>query len=124
MIYDLAVWEGPRPSEADARDVFEALYNKNFSDDHRPNPPTPAIQAYVDALLDRWYDITDPREDGNSPGPTDHSSATPRARSSTSPCVPAWPAKPAPSAPALAAERRLNCYDPQFDCLRPTADES
>ena len=108
----------------DAGDVFEGLYEKHLRvNDHRPNPPTPAIQAYVDALLDRWYDLTDPGEDDTSPwadGPLINDAAGPIIYFGLRPSM-------ADEASAIcariAAERGLNCYDPQWDCLRPTADE-
>jgi hypothetical protein len=58
--YDLAVWEGQRPLNNHAA---LAVYTQWMDAVERlgeaPEPATPAIAAYVRALLDRWPDITE-----------------------------------------------------------------
>ena len=54
--YDLAVREGPRTADAAADDRYEQIVAELESG--QTQPPTPAIRAYVDALLERWPDIT------------------------------------------------------------------
>lgn len=60
--FDLAVWEGPRPSSDDeALATYESLYEKWFGrerDESLDNRPTPGIFEYIEALLARWPDIT------------------------------------------------------------------
>lgn len=52
MSYDLAVWEGERPSDDEiALQVFEDLAERS-EEDH--SPPSPRIRAYVNALVKRW----------------------------------------------------------------------
>ena len=59
MSIDLAVWEGARPdSEKDALQMYESLYEL-YIDTDTPTPPSPAIAAYVAALLERYPDLTD-----------------------------------------------------------------
>ena len=59
MPVDLAVWEGPQPaSDAEAARTFKALY-RQFMQPERDTPPTERIAAYVDALLDRYPDLTE-----------------------------------------------------------------
>jgi hypothetical protein len=60
MSYDLAVWEGERPSdnEAAAKFYVERIVPQIEEYDlSKPVPPTPRIMAYVEALLTRWPDI-------------------------------------------------------------------
>lgn len=57
MSWDIAVWEGEQPeSDAAAAARFDALYAWSVDAD---DPPTPALVAYVDALLARYPDLTD-----------------------------------------------------------------
>lgn len=56
MSFDLAVWEGERPSsDAAAAEIYERLMDRLEAGDQEP--PTERISAYVSALLDRWPDI-------------------------------------------------------------------
>ena len=57
MSYDLAVWEGDRPTGDDALRTFEQLYDELMESD-QPIPPTARIQRYVDDVVTRWPDIT------------------------------------------------------------------
>jgi hypothetical protein len=62
---DLAVWEGARPdSEKDALKMYESLYEL-YIDTDAPTEPSPAIAAYVAALVERYPDWSD--ETGDSP---------------------------------------------------------
>jgi hypothetical protein len=78
MSYDLAVWEGPRPKTNDeAVQTFEALRAQHMGG--KSPEPTPAIRAYVEALLAKYPDLDDDNEDtcpwadapliGNATGP-------------------------------------------------------
>ena len=64
MSYDLAVWEGLRPqTNAEAVEVYQSLVTKWIEGDgldpEVDDPtPKPSIVRYVDALLERWPDIT------------------------------------------------------------------
>ena len=59
MSYDLAVWVGARPqSDSDASAVYERLMDRMEAGDAEAEP-SPAIRAYVAALLERWPDITE-----------------------------------------------------------------
>lgn len=83
MSYGLAVWEGSRPAdEVAARETFLALKALHQRPGTPPSAPTAAIRRYVDALLEKWPDITDvggedsPWADGpllgNASGPLFH----------------------------------------------------
>src|SRR3954454_22014879 len=55
--FDLAVWEGARPATDEAAATeFQRLYGR-WIEPLPVSPPTPAIRAYVDALLAHWPDI-------------------------------------------------------------------
>jgi hypothetical protein len=49
--------EGERPAAAAAGETFTQLYRQCIDTDSQV-PPTPAIRAYVEALLERWIDMT------------------------------------------------------------------
>ncbi|HZG02788.1 MAG TPA: hypothetical protein VE546_04310 [Streptomyces sp.] len=68
MTYDLAVWEGVRPSDdAAAGRLFSELYCRYIDiDTGVDHPPTERMAAYVAALLQRWPDM-DEDEDDSSP---------------------------------------------------------
>lgn len=126
MTYDLAVWEGDRPDESTAADTFTALYDQYIGRDERtPAPPTPVIRAYVESLLDRWYEMGDPR-DVNDTSPWSDGPLIDNARG---PIVyfamrPSMADEVSAACARLAAERGLVCFDVQWNQLRPTADES
>jgi hypothetical protein len=121
MSYDLAVWEGERPADADGGAALESLY-KQYLDTSVAVPPTPAIREYVAALLARWVDMTEDEEDVSpwSDGPLINNASGPiiyfAMRYSMAEEVSAAAAR-------MANERGLICFDVQWDCLRPTADE-
>jgi hypothetical protein len=121
--YDLAVWEGDRPADdVAAGETFEQLYSR-YLDKEWQTPATPRLAAYVEALLDRWVDLTADDDEDLSPfaaGPVrDEASGRliyfamsySRARVVSA------------SAAVLAAEHGLVCFDPQYGRLRPTAED-
>ena len=122
VTYDLAVWEGERPeSDADGAATFRRLY-ETYLGDPEAHEPTPRIRAYVEALLDRWIDMTEDEEDISpwSDGPMINNASGPIIYFAMRPSM----ADEVSAAAALmAAERGLVCYDPQWDQLRPTEDE-
>ncbi|MGC4821527.1 hypothetical protein [Micromonospora sp. DT63] len=126
MTYDLAVWEGERPDESNAAVTFSALYDQYIErDDPTLIPPTPAITAYVESLLDRWYEMGDPRDvDDTSPW-----SDAPLTNNAQGPIIYlamrySMAAEVSAACAHLAAESGLVCFDVQWNQLRPTATES
>jgi hypothetical protein len=121
--YNLAVWEGERPSDEDAPSTFERLYAQ-YLGTRDYLPPTPAIRAYVEALLDRWYELGDERDiDETSPW-----SDAPLMNNARGPIIYfAMVFSTADEVSAecarMAAERGLVCFDGQWGRLRPTPDE-
>lgn len=122
MSYDLAVWEGQRP--ADNQAAF-AVYRQLMDEVKRLGgslePATPAIAAYVRALLDRWPDITEeagedsPWSDGpligDASGSIMYFGMVYRMADET-----------AQYAAELACQSGLVCFDPQLGRLRPFND--
>ncbi|WP_042368984.1 hypothetical protein [Streptacidiphilus neutrinimicus] len=115
MSYDLAVWEGERPTDdkAAAR-IFRDLY-EHYLDAEEERPPTARIEAYVLALLERWGH---PSEDETSPW-----AAWPLIRGASGPLVyfpMRWSMSDEAStfAAALAESMGLICFDPQHNGLR------
>jgi hypothetical protein len=120
MSYDLTVWEGPIPeSDNEALSTYEQLRERHMSSDGLDELPeiSPAIEAYVDALLERWPDIgteggeSSPWSDGplifNASGPMiyfgmQHS----RAEEASA------------YAASVARSHGLVCFDPQTGQLR------
>ncbi|MET8281522.1 hypothetical protein [Micromonospora sp. NPDC005174] len=123
MTYDLAVWEGEQPADdVEGRRIFSQFYDDYIDADH-DRPPTPRIRAYVDALLDRWIDMTEDEEDVSpwSDGPMINNASGPiiyfGMRYSMCEGVSAEAAR-------MAADRGLICFDVQWDRLRPAAEEA
>jgi hypothetical protein len=119
MSYDFAVWVGPRPeSDENALEVFSALYGRWLSSVYRVRTTDPAIESFVNDLLERWPDINiTSGVDDNSPwsdGPLMESSNGPifyfRVRSSRAEEVAEFVSR-------LASERGLVLFDPQSGCL-------
>ena len=118
MSYDLAVWEGDRPADdAAALETFRALYEQHIEAEELA-PPSPRIQAYAQALLDRYPDSTETAAEDSpwSTGPLIDNAIGPLIYFPMlwSRCeeVSAWAAQ-------VAAEHGLVCYDPQLERLRP-----
>jgi hypothetical protein len=123
MSYDLAVWEGEQPPDDKAASAtFADLYGTYLGENSTDVEPTPAIRGYVEALLERWIDMTEDEEDISpwSAGPLINEASGPiiyfAMRYSMADEVSA-------QAAAMAAERGLVCFDPQLDQVRPTAAE-
>jgi hypothetical protein len=56
MSVDMAVWEGDRPPDDEAGQVFEALYDR-YIDREYPTEPTAKIKEFVEALTTRFPDL-------------------------------------------------------------------
>jgi hypothetical protein len=118
MTYDVAVWEGKRPSDDEAGEMLERLMDAAEARDESgmpPEPPTPGIAAFMSDLLDRWPDIDQP--DGeNSPWAMsglreDASGALCYLCMTNTPLLDEAVAYIA----ELARKHGLICYDPQFE---------
>ncbi|MFI5688620.1 hypothetical protein [Streptomyces sp. NPDC051636] len=116
MSYDLAVWEGAPPADDEAAGkLFDALYDQYVAADEEV-PPTPAISAYVSALLDQWPDLTED-EDDISPWSTE-----PLINEASGPFI-YFPMRYSMADEAreyaanVAASMGLVCYDPQHSQL-------
>jgi hypothetical protein len=124
MSYDLAVWEGERPADdAAALDQFIVLTSR-YLENHEAAPPTPAIQAFVAAMLERWVDLSSELPGDDSPfaaGPLIGEASGPiiyfALRYSAADDVSAAAAR-------IAASHDLICFDPQQDRLRPGPEEA
>lgn len=134
------VWEGPAPADDDAaRATHLQLINRWQLDPERVTAlfarlrgektrldPTPAIASYVAALVERWPDPCE-RTDGIHFVVEDESLwAEPPLNNATGPFFYAVvkdtrAEEMVTSAAQLAAEHRLNCYDPQAGLLTPPA---
>jgi hypothetical protein len=118
MSYDLAVWMGARPqSDADASSVYERLMDRMEAGEPEAEP-SPAIRAYVAALLERWPDIT---EDAGEDSPWADGPLIGNAFEEAIYFSMVWSRAEEASdfASRLAAEHGLVCYDPQSETLRP-----
>ncbi|MEV0040087.1 hypothetical protein [Streptomyces sp. NPDC050804] len=118
MTYDLAVWEGERPTDdKTAGRVFSELYDR-YIDGEVEEPPSERIAAYVSALLQQWCDITEDDED------TSPWSTAPLIDEASGPLIyfaMRWSMADEASAyaAALADSMGLVCFDVQQDRLRP-----
>ncbi|MFY1689026.1 hypothetical protein [Plantactinospora sp. WMMB782] len=122
MTHDLAVWEGDQPTDDVAgAAAFVQLYGRYIGADEAV-PPTPRVRAYVEALLDRWIDLTEDEDDVSpwSDGPLINNASGPivyfAMRYSLAEEVSVEAAR-------MAVERGLVCFDVQWDRLRPTPEE-
>ncbi len=118
--YDLAVWEGERPSsDEEAGAIHSALYDW-YVDSDEEFAPAPLLVEFVNALLARWPDLGD--DDG------DEEEETPW---STGPligevCGPymyfpmsySRAEEASAFAASVAAKLGLVCFDPQLNQLR------
>ena len=117
MSYDLAVWEGERPTDDKiAGRVFSNLYDR-YLDGEVKEAPSERITAYVAALLDRWCDIAEDKDETSpwSVGPLIDGASGPLVYFGL-----AWGrAEEASSYAANVAESMgLICFDVQQDRLR------
>ncbi|MER5399818.1 hypothetical protein [Streptomyces sp. NPDC002599] len=118
MSYDLAVWEGERPTDdRTAGRVFNDLYDC-YLDGENMLPPSERIAAYVGALLERWCDVTKDVEEA-SPW-----AAGPLISEASGPVIYfalRWDRAEEASAyaAALAGSMGLVCFDLQQRQLRP-----
>ncbi|MFD5405724.1 hypothetical protein [Streptomyces griseorubiginosus] len=53
MSYDLAVWDGERPRDEEAGEVFDELFEHYLDSEDVLVDPSPRIAAYVSALVER-----------------------------------------------------------------------
>jgi hypothetical protein len=74
MSYDIAVWEGDRPTDdQNAGSTYDELYQRYLESEENEEPPNPRIKAYVDALLERYPDDAEDgvwsvsQDDGSGP---------------------------------------------------------
>jgi hypothetical protein len=122
MSYDLAVWEGDRPADdAAALATFKAL-RERYAGEGR-TPPTPRIRAYVEALLERWIDLTEDDDEERSPwstGPLIEEASGPIIHF---PMVYSRCKEVSAGAARIAAEHGLVCFDLHLGLLRPTPEE-
>jgi hypothetical protein len=56
MSYDLAVWDGEQPRDEEAGALFDELYLRYLDSEDVVVEPSPRIQAYVEALVERYPD--------------------------------------------------------------------
>ena len=120
MSYDLAVWEGDRPADDEAGTKFyreQIVTALEAYDPRNPVPPTPRIRAYVEALLERWPDITD--DDDGSPWSTSPLIGEAVGWFVYFPMVYSMADEASAFAADLARQHGLVCFDPQLQRLRP-----
>lgn len=116
MSYDLAVWEGPAPTnDAEALEVCGELMDR--MQQGTSEPPTERIREYVAALLARWPDIT---EDDGEDSPWTDGPLINNAFGSAIYFSMVWSqaAEASAYAATLAAQHGLVCFDPQFESVR------
>ena len=111
------MWEGDRPpTDKEGLARFRSLYDA-FIDNDDGEDPSPAIQGYVTALLQRWPDITEPNGEASPwvDGPLVDNASGPFIYFAMS-----WSqAEEASSfAARLAHEHGLVCFDPQTEIFR------
>jgi hypothetical protein len=112
--YDLAIWEGERPSDdAIAGIVYEAHMDVMELNDE---PPTPRIRAYVEALLARWPELGEADDVPWAMSPLMEQTGGPIAYLNLSYSM---ADEASAFAAKLAQEHGLVCYDPQIERLRP-----
>lgn len=116
MSYDFCVWEGPAPEDDEAARAFfsEWVERDEAREDagEPPAPATPAIAAFVEAVLQRFPDSDEDLtwsaglsvEDAD--GPVVYLAMTYSAAESAVPVI-----------ADLAHERGLVCFDPQGERL-------
>ena len=126
MSYDLAVWVGDLPqTDAAAGAQYAELMDRMEvgHEEREPEPVSDRIRVYVDALLNRWPDITED-EGENSPW-----ADGPLINNAFGNCIyfaMVWSRAEEASefAAQVAAKHGLVCYDPQSETLRPPVGNS
>jgi hypothetical protein len=116
MSYDLVLWTGERPeSDEAAADLYRDLMEEG---DLAEGPPSVPIRVFVEALLQRWPDIT---TDGGSDSPWASGPLIDDAAGEVVTLHIVWDRSEEVSdhAARLAEVHGLNCFDPQLDALRP-----
>ena len=116
MSYDLAVWEGPRPSSDDeAAAEYERLMDQ--MDEDPDVPPSAPIVSFQNELLARWPALGEPGDEaspwatgpeiGDAVGPIMYITMTYSGAQ-----------EGVPYAAEVARMLGLVCYDPQEEVLR------
>jgi hypothetical protein len=123
MSYDLAVWEGDPPTD-DVAGLAEMQAQQRLNWESPRTEPTPAIRAYVDALLKIYPDL-DPHLGDDDPSPWSTSPLIQEARGSFVyfPMTYSRSREVSAVAARLARSRGLVCFDPQLGLLRPALAE-
>src|SRR5689334_18580847 len=119
MSYDLAVWEGDRlAGDEDGTKFYREHIVPQLEnyDPRNPIPPTPRIRAYVEALLERWPDIT--ADDDGSPWATGPLIGEAVGWFIYFPMVWSMAEEASAFAAEVARQHGLVCYDPQQERLR------
>ena len=119
MSYDLAVWEGEYPADAETATKFYLERIVPQLEEYDPGnavPPTPRIRTYVEALLERWPDI-DTTE--GSPWATSPLMGEAIGLFFYFPMVGSMADAASAYAADVAQRHGLVCYDPQLERLRP-----
>jgi hypothetical protein len=112
--YDLAVWDGEQPLDDDAAgSALDELYERYLESEEAGVPPSPSIDAYVNALIERY-----PEDGHDSPW-----ASPPVIDEASGPIVYLLMSysraeEVSEYAAALARERGLTCFDPQGETLR------
>lgn len=117
MSYDLAVWEGNRPTDnAAAADMFADLYERYIEADVA-HPPTPVIREFIADLLSHWPDLTVDNFE-TSPWTVSGMADSGRGPLAYFGMRSDMAGAPAAYAAELAKAMDLVCYDPQTRKLR------
>ncbi|MFE3329013.1 hydroxymethylbilane synthase [Streptomyces sp. NPDC059176] len=112
--YDLAVWDGERPLDDDAAgSAFDEMHERYLESEDVAVPPSPRIEAYVNALIERY-----PEDDRDSPW-----ASPPVIDEASGPIVYLLMSysraeEVSEYAASLAREYGLICFDPQGETLR------
>ncbi|MFJ2847786.1 hypothetical protein GTY20_38520 [Streptomyces sp. SID4946] len=118
MSYDLAVWEGERPTnDKTASRVFSDLYDR-YIDSEVQEPPSERIAAYVAVLLGRWCDLAED-DDDISPWSTGPLIGEARGPLVYFPMRWSMTEEASAYAAAVAESMGLVCFDVQQNRLRP-----
>ncbi|OPC76698.1 hypothetical protein B4N89_45250 [Embleya scabrispora] len=114
MSFDLAVWDCEQPLDDDAAgSAFDELYERYLESEETAVPPSPRIEAYVNALIERY-----PEDGRDSPW-----ASPPITDEASGPIVYLLMSyvraeEVSEYAASLAREYGLICYDPQGETLR------